>query len=166
MSGSGVSPAFTAFQQGWEAELADFPLPAFSPGTKADFRVNSRVARVHDVAITELNGASVIRTDGPLGGPEDVVRLYAVKRGAWTLGGPHERGERTITAGQFLLKHVGRPSHFETVPDTAAKVLVLPAAVLKPLLAGRIIAGPESRKVRPTSTILRSTVRIAPITPR
>ena len=30
----------------------------------------------------------------------------------------------------------------------------------------RIIAGPERRKVRPTSTILRSTDRIAPITPR
>ena len=114
-----------------------------------DFRVKSRAVRVDDVAITDLRGASTIRTDGPLGGPEDVVRLYVVKQGAWTLGGPHDRGERTISAGQFLLKHVGKPSHFETVPNTSAQVLVLPAAVLKPLLGGRMIAGPaDSAEMR------------------
>jgi AraC-like DNA-binding protein len=96
---------------------------------------------VGDVAITDLHGATAIRTDGTLNGIEDVVRLYVVQRGAWTLGGPNERGERTISAGQFLLKHVGRPSHFETVPGTAAKVLVLPAAMLKPLLGGGVVAG-------------------------
>ncbi|MEY9961989.1 AraC family transcriptional activator of tynA and feaB [Streptacidiphilus sp. MAP12-16] len=146
----GVSRAFDAFRRGWEAEFGDgVPLPAFSPATTGDFRVKSRATKVCDVALTDLHGASVIRTDGPLNGVEDVVRLYVVQRGAWTLGGPHDRGERTISARQFLLKHVGRSSHFETLPDTLAKVLVLPAAMLKPLLGNRIITGPaDSAEVR------------------
>lgn len=136
------SPAFAAFRHGWEAEFGDTaPLPAFSPATMGDFRVRSRAVRVNDVAITDLRSASVIRTEGPLGGPEDVVRLYVVKRGAWTLGGAHDRTERTIAAGQFLLKHVGRQSHFETVANTTAKVLVLPTSMLTPLLGNRAVAG-------------------------
>jgi AraC-like DNA-binding protein len=144
-TGAGVSRAFDAFQRGWEKEFGDgVPLPTFSSATIGDFRVKSRVTRVDDVAITDLHGKSVIRTDGPLGGPEDVVRMYVVQRGAWSLGGSHDRNERTISAGQFLLKHVARPSHFETLPDTTAKVLVLPAAILKPLLGGGIITGPAN----------------------
>jgi AraC family transcriptional regulator, positive regulator of tynA and feaB len=65
MDGSGVSPAFAALQRGWQAGLGGFPLPAFSPATMADFRVTSRATRVDDVAVTDLHGASVIRTEGP-----------------------------------------------------------------------------------------------------
>jgi hypothetical protein len=49
---------------------------------------------VDDAAITDLSGESVIRTEGPLGGPEDVVRLYVVRRGAWTLGSLDDPGEK------------------------------------------------------------------------
>jgi AraC family transcriptional activator of tynA and feaB len=145
-----VSPAFDVFQRGWKAEFGDgIPLPAFSPATTRDFRVTSRAVRVDDAAITDLTGESVIRTDGPLGGPEDVVRLYVVRRGAWTLGSPDDPGEQTVSAGGFLLKHVGQPSHFETMPETTARVLVLPAAMLKPLLGRRIITGPaDSAELR------------------
>jgi len=145
-----VSPAFDAFRRGWETEFgADFPLPAFSPATTGDFRVRSRAARVDDVAITDIRGVSAIRTEGPTDGAEDLVRMYVVQQGAWTLGGSDEPGELTVPAGGFLLRHVGRPSHFETAPDTTARVLVLPAAMLKPLLGGRIITGPaDSAEVR------------------
>ena len=145
-----VSRAFDVFQRGWKAEFGDgIPLPAFSPATTRDFRVASRAVRVDDAAITDLTGESVIRTDGPLGGPEDVVRLYVVRRGSWTLGSPDDPGEQTVSAGGFLLKHVGRPSHFETTPDTTARVLVLPAAMLKPLLGRRIVTGPaDSAELR------------------
>jgi AraC family transcriptional activator of tynA and feaB len=158
-----VSRAFDAFRRAWEREFGEgVPLPTFSSATKGDFRVKSRATRVDDVAITDLHGTSAIRTDGPLGGPEDVVRLYVVQRGAWTLGGPHDLGERTVAAGQFLLKHVGRPSHFETVPDTRAKVLVLPAAMLKPLLGGRDLAGPadtaEMRLLTAHTNMVHSTM--------
>jgi AraC-like DNA-binding protein len=71
-----------------------------------------------------------------------VVRLYLVERGTWTLGGGADRSEQTVPAGQFLLKHVGLPSHFETAPDTTARIVILPAAMLTPLLGNRAIAGP------------------------
>lgn len=84
------------------------PEQSFCPATTRDFRVTSRAIRVDDAAITDLSGESVIRTEGPLGGPEDVVRLYVVRRGAWTLGSPDDPGEQTVSAGGFLLKHVAR----------------------------------------------------------
>ncbi|RAG85531.1 DNA-binding protein [Streptacidiphilus pinicola] len=141
--GQGVAVERAAeLRRGWEAEFGTTaPLPAVSPATRGDFRVRSRAVRVDDVAVTDLRGASVIRTEGPLGGPEDVVRLYVVKRGAWTLGGGHDGTERTVSAGQFLLKHIGRPQHFATVADTTAKVLVLPAPMLTPLLGNRAVTG-------------------------
>ncbi|MFD3563569.1 helix-turn-helix domain-containing protein [Streptomyces sp. NPDC058686] len=148
----GTAPQpFDAFRSGWETEIGDgFPLPTFSPATTRDFRVRSRATKVGDVAITDLHGASAIRTEGPLVGVEDQVRMYVVRRGSWALGAPLARGEQTVPAGQFLLRHVGRPLHFETVPDTTAKVLVLPSTMLKPLLGARqSVAGPaDSAEVR------------------
>jgi AraC family transcriptional activator of tynA and feaB len=143
--------AFDAFRSGWETDIGDgFPLPTFSPATTRDFRVRSRATKVGDVAVTDLHGASAIRTEGPLNGVEDQVRMYIVQRGSWTLGAPLSRGEQTVPAGQFLIRHIGRPLHFETVPETRAKVLVLPAAMLTPLLGERqSVSGPaDSAEVR------------------
>lgn len=147
----GAAPrGFDAFLRGWRAQVGDgFPQPTYSPATMRDFRVKTRVAKVRDVAIVDVHGASVAETAGPPGGPEDQVRLYVVRRGAWTLSDPRDRAEHTIPAGQFLLRHVGLPAHFTTAPHTTAKILVLPAAKLKPLLGNRIIAGPvDSPEVR------------------
>jgi AraC family transcriptional activator of tynA and feaB len=143
--------AFDAFRSGWETEIGDgFPLPTFSPATTRDFRVRSRATKVGDVAVTDLHGASAIRTEGPLNGVEDQVRMYIVRSGSWTLGAPLARGEQTVPAGQFLIRHIGRPLHFETVPDTRAKVLVLPAAMFTPLLGERqsVSGSADSAEVR------------------
>ncbi|MYW06512.1 helix-turn-helix domain-containing protein [Streptomyces sp. SID3343] len=143
---------FTNFVHDWETQVGDgFPLPTFSPDTTGDFRVKGRAAKVGDVAITDLHGASALRTADP-GDDEDRVRIWLVRRGAWTLGGgpgPDHGGERTISAGQFLVRHVGRPVHFETAPHTTAKVVVLPTAMLEPLLGNRILTGStDSAEVR------------------
>ncbi|MFE9601354.1 helix-turn-helix domain-containing protein [Streptomyces hokutonensis] len=143
--------AFDTFRNGWETEIGDgFPLPTFSPATTRDFRVRSRATTVGDVAVTDLHGASAIRTEGPLNGVEDQVRMYIVRSGSWALGAPLTRDEQTVPAGQFLIRHIGRPLHFETVPDTRAKVLVLPAATLTPHLGERqSVSGPaDSAEVR------------------
>ncbi|MFB7510719.1 DNA-binding protein, partial [Streptomyces broussonetiae] len=138
-----VPRAFDAFRSGWQTQVGDgFPLPAFSRATIDDFRVRTRATTVGDAAITDIEGASAIRTAGTAGGVEDQVRLYAVYRGAWTLGGARDGVEHTVSAGQFLLRHVGRPSHFETAPGTTARVIVLPAAMLTPLLGDRVVTGP------------------------
>ena len=34
--------------------------------------------------------------------------MYVVRSGAWTLGGPSGYGDQTVSAGQFLVRHVGR----------------------------------------------------------
>jgi AraC-like DNA-binding protein len=132
-----------AFRDAWKTQIGDgFPLPTFSPAMTGDYRVRTRAARVHDVAITDIHAESAIQTAGRLGGIEDQVRMWLVEQGGWTIGGPLERDQRTVPAGQFLLRHVGRPSHFQTAPHTAARVVVLPAVVLKPLLRNRIVTGP------------------------
>ncbi|RSM82001.1 DNA-binding protein [Kibdelosporangium aridum] len=138
-----ITGGFDTFLRGWQTQVGDdFPQPTYSPATIRDFRMKTRVAKVRDVAIVDVHGVSAAETAGTPGGVEDQVRLYVMRRGAWTLSDPRDRGEHTISAGQFLLRYVGRPAHFTTVPQTTAKILVLPAATLKPLLGNRIITGP------------------------
>lgn len=65
------------------------------------------------------------------------------------MAGARDHTERTVPAGRFLLRHVGRPSHFGTAPHTTAKAIVLPSATLKPLLGDRVVTGPvDSAEVR------------------
>ncbi|MET7351335.1 hypothetical protein [Streptomyces mirabilis] len=91
----GAAPrGFDAFLREWERKIGDgFPQPTYSPAAIGDFRVRARATRVSDVAITDVHGASAIRSAGTPGGMEGQVRLYVVGRGAWTLGGPPDRGE-------------------------------------------------------------------------
>jgi hypothetical protein len=134
----------------WVSRVGDgFGVPGFAPDTIGDVGVRGRATRVRDVGITDFRAVSALRSEGELTGTEDLVRMFVVRRGAWTLGGPGDRGARTVPAGQFLLRHVGRPVHFRTLPHTAVKVLVLPSAVLRPLLGNRAVTGPaDSAEVR------------------
>ncbi|GLV78356.1 helix-turn-helix domain-containing protein [Streptomyces hygroscopicus] len=145
-----ASGAFDAFRREWETQIGDgFRLPTFSPATMADFRSRSRAFRVGDAAVTDFYSESVLRTDGPVVRVEDQVRLYVVRRGAWRLDGSSDRGAHSVSAGQFHLRHVGRPTLFETAPHTVAKVVVLPSAMLKPLIGKRTFTGPvDSAEVR------------------
>lgn len=56
------------YERSWHSHVGDeFPLPRFSAATVADFRVRFRAARLHDVALTIVDGASAARTaDGPV----------------------------------------------------------------------------------------------------
>ncbi|MEV6508417.1 helix-turn-helix domain-containing protein [Streptomyces sp. NPDC051642] len=76
--------------------------------------------------------------------------MYVVRSGSWSLGAPLARDEQAVPAGQFLIRHIGRPLRFETVPDTRVKVLVLPAATLSPLLGERqcVSGSADSAEVR------------------
>lgn len=125
-----VSHGFDLFRHGWLTEVgAAFPLPTFSSSTRGDFRVRTRVAKVRDVAVTDLHSASTIRTAGTPYGYADQVRMYVVGRGAWTLGGTPGGDEYAVAGGQFLLRY-GSPLHFGAAPDTSVRILTLPAAVL------------------------------------
>ncbi len=75
--------------------------------------------------------------------------MYVVRRGTWTLGSPPGYGNQGVPAGQFLVRHLGRLTAFETTADLTAKFLVLPPDELKPLLGNRAISGPaDSAEMR------------------
>lgn len=130
------------YEQNWSAHIGDeFPLPTFSAATMADFRLRFRAARVHDVAVTTVDGVSPAQTaEGPV--PDtDHVRLWLVRSGAWALGSRRSSVEHTVAAGGFLLRHAGGIPHFSLPPRTRARCIVLPAAPFAPALAGRQVAG-------------------------
>ncbi|MGW0901105.1 helix-turn-helix domain-containing protein, partial [Streptomyces goshikiensis] len=152
------------FRRGWETQVGDdvFQLPAFSPDTVGDFRVKGNVAKVHGAAIADLHAASATRTADVPGGDQDLVAMYVVRRGAWTLGGPPGHGDQTVSAGQFLVRHLGGLTAFETTAHLTAKFLVLPPGELKPLLGTRVITGPadsaEMRLLTALTDMIHTTV--------
>ncbi|GAB2627005.1 transcriptional regulator [Paractinoplanes abujensis] len=144
-------PTFAAFQDAWAAQLGDgLPMPAFDQATKADYRGRARVARLRDITVVDAHAVSALRTLEDPDDVEDLVKMYVVRRGTWTLGGaPLAAGHTAVPAGQFLLHHMVRPTPFETAPQTNAKILVLPAAVLASELGNRAVVGPaDSAEVR------------------
>ncbi|WP_371592347.1 helix-turn-helix domain-containing protein [Streptomyces virginiae] len=152
------------FRRGWETQVGDdvFQLPAFSSDTIGDFRVKGNVAKVHGAAIADLHAASATRTADVPGGDQDLVAMYVVRRGAWTLGGSPGHGDRTVSAGQFLVRHLGSLTAFETSAHLTAKFLVLPPGELKPLLGTRGITGPadsaEMRLLTALTDMIHTTV--------
>lgn len=146
---AGAGPrGFDALRHAWETQIGDvFRLPTFSPATIGDLRVKGRAAKVRDVAISDVRSASAL--SGTPGDDHDAVVMHVVRRGTWTLDDHPDRGEHTVSAGQFRLRHFGRPYAFETAPHTTTKILALPAARLGPVLGNRIITGPaDSAEVR------------------
>ncbi|KQV14508.1 MULTISPECIES: helix-turn-helix domain-containing protein [unclassified Kitasatospora] len=161
----GAAPrGLDAFRRGWETQVGDdvFQLPDFTTDTVGDFRVKGNVAKVHDAAIADLHAASATRTADVPGGDQDLVAMYVVRHGAWTLGGPPGQGDRTVSAGQFLVRHVGSLTAFETSANLTAKFLVLPPAELKPLLGNRVVTGPadsaEMRLLTALTDMIHTTV--------
>ncbi|MGI5197728.1 helix-turn-helix domain-containing protein [Streptomyces sp. CA-288835] len=146
---AGAGPrGFEALRRAWETQIGDvFRLPSFSPATIGDLRVKGRAAKVRDVAISDVRSTSAL--SGTPGDDHDAVVMHVVRRGRWTLDDLSDRGEHTVSAGQFRIRHFGRPYAFETAPHTTTKILALPAARLSPVLGNRVITGPaDSPEVR------------------
>ncbi|WP_234357125.1 helix-turn-helix domain-containing protein [Streptomyces sp. NBRC 110028] len=141
---------FDVLQRVWDTQLgAVFPMPALSPASVDGIRARGRLARIRDVAIVDVHGPTAIRSPDTFVGAEDLVGVSVVRRGAWTFGGPRDRFQHTISAGQFLLRHFGTFPCFKTAPNTTTQFLILPLATFKPLLGDRSIAGPlDSAEMR------------------
>jgi len=135
--------AYRSFEREWSSQFGnDFRLPAFNAATTTHFRVKSRGARIDNVVMVDLYGASAVRTGGTLHGEGDQVRMYLMQRGAWTLDRTRSSDEYTVRAGQFMLRNFVSPPHFSVAPHTTARMLFLPSAILKPLVGRRFIGGP------------------------
>lgn len=148
----GAAPrAFDAYRRRWEAQVGDgFALQTLTPSTAGDFRAKVSTARVHDLVITGGYCASAMRTVDTPKSVEDQIQLYTVSQGTWVIGDESGHLQHTVQAGQFLLRRRERPSPFETVPHTAAKIiLALSPSALTPLLGKRAIAGSaDSAEIR------------------
>ncbi|MBT0769868.1 helix-turn-helix domain-containing protein [Kineosporia sp. J2-2] len=114
------------------------PLPAFSAGTRAGLRGRFQATRLSDTLVVDFAADSAFRTAGTPVAGEDVVRLWIVRRGQWALGNSRTDNETTVSAGGFMLRHVGRLTHFATPPRTVAQVFVLP----RTLMRERTVTGP------------------------
>ncbi|MFF9768877.1 helix-turn-helix domain-containing protein [Streptomyces sp. NPDC014636] len=159
----GAAPrGLDVFRRGWETQIGDdvFQLPAFSPDTIGDFRVKGNVTKVHGAAIADLHAASATRTADVQGGDQDLVAMYVVRRGTWTLGGPPGYGDQAVSAGRFLVRHLGRLTAFETTAHLTAKFLVLPPGELKPLVGNRAITGPADSAEMRLLTALTNMIHI------
>jgi len=137
----GAPQGSEAFLREWESEISDGCQPTNSPATTNEFRVKSRALKMHDVAIIDLHGVSAVRSDRVPPKFEHQVRMFVVRRGTWTRDGSRNRGDQTLSTGEFVLEHTDQKSRYETVPDTTAKLFVLPAAIFNPLLGNRITIG-------------------------
>ncbi|GAA1179058.1 helix-turn-helix domain-containing protein [Streptomyces hebeiensis] len=135
---------FDTFRRGWEAQVGEgFPLPVFTPGADGGFRVSARASKVDDAVIADLYSEAFSgHTGGVRDHFQDRVLMHVLRRGRWHFARPDDHGHLTVPAGQFIVRHNGPPARFEVLPRTRAKVLILPASLIRPLIGDRQVVGP------------------------
>ncbi|MFJ9380713.1 helix-turn-helix domain-containing protein [Streptomyces sp. NPDC101455] len=142
---------FDVFRQAWEKQIREaLPLPPLEPLGPGGFRVSVRASKVRDTVIADLYGESLAGgTRGASHHLDDRILVHVMVRGEWHFLHPRGTGGVTVPAGQFIARHNGPPARFEVAPRTTAKVLILPASQLRPLIGDRPVVGPaDSAEVR------------------
>jgi AraC family transcriptional activator of tynA and feaB len=135
---------FDAFRREWESQIGQaLPLPPLEPLGSGNFRVGVHASKVHDAVIASLHRESM--TSGIRGASrhlDDRVLVHVMEHGEWRFVRPRNGGEISVPAGQFIVRHNGPPARYEVEPRTTAKVLILPASELRPLIRDRATVGP------------------------
>jgi AraC-like DNA-binding protein len=121
-----------------------FVFPEFDLSPRGDDRIHVQATRVHDFATTAVSFAPQMRSARLGGEVDDLAWLYVVDHGSWTVGEPGDRESRTVAAGGFMLRHVGRHLPSRTAPGTRARVTMLPSNLLRALPRDRVITGPTN----------------------
>jgi AraC family transcriptional regulator, positive regulator of tynA and feaB len=148
------------FGSSWHSTIGEaIPLPTFA-SSQLDGQIWA--GRAGSAAINQVRTTAPVRTVALPQTAENVVRLWAVHNGHWHLADPYGQGPHQVSAGQFLLQGVKTTSHFETAPDTATTILILPHRSLKAVLQARVVTGstdsPELRLLLAHATMLRETL--------
>jgi AraC-like DNA-binding protein len=126
---------FHNYQYEWETRIGGpFSLPSLEG--VANSRMRTRTTRLQDILFGTYQGTAGLRTAPGTASARDHVRLWLTYQGGWRLGDAH--GEHTLKPSTFTV-HRGPIAHFEAEPHTRAWVLVLPSAVLEPLIGRRRI---------------------------
>ncbi|MEU1801378.1 helix-turn-helix domain-containing protein [Streptomyces sp. NPDC019937] len=134
---------FDVFRREWESQVGEaLPLPPMEPIGSGDFRVRVRASKLHDTVIADLYGESMAGSpQGAFHHLDDRVLVHVMERGEWRFIRPRDGGGTSVPAGQFIVRHNGPPVRFEIEPRTTARVLILPASQLRPLIRDRAIVG-------------------------
>lgn len=137
--------AFDSFRGGWESQTGEaYPLPPFIPArTGGAYRIGVRASKLHDLVIGSLYGELMVGTTGSTRDhADDMMLMHVVQRGTWSFG-PADGSATPVTAGQFSLRHCGRPT-FEAAARSTATLLILPASHIRPLLGDQHLVGPTA----------------------
>ncbi|MGW4128566.1 helix-turn-helix domain-containing protein [Amycolatopsis japonica] len=141
---------FDTFRHAWATQVGEvWPLAGLDIGESGDFRIKAQAVTLHDTVIADVHSASFLGQTTAAGGAGDRVLIHLMRRGAWRFTRPG--GETTaVPAGSFIARHNGPPSMFAVDPGATARVLILPAPVLEPLLGGRqhVTGSADSAEVR------------------
>jgi AraC family transcriptional activator of tynA and feaB len=120
-------------------------------------RVHTRDSQAVDVTVTDF--ATTIRLE--MGTPQDTensLRLYVVRRGAWTLRYGSEK--ITLGTGRFMVRRSPGLIGFEMLPRTSGLTVRLPAEIAeeasKPIIGSA--AAPEARLLSAYASVLHDTV--------
>ena len=134
---------FDVFRQEWATQVGgDWPLPGPDLGGSDTFQMDARVVPAHDILIADVDITSFSGQMTGVDDADDRVQIHLIEHGEWSFSWPDRLGEAvTVPAGSFIARHDGPPTWFRAAPGTRAKILILPAPVLRPLTRGRQVAG-------------------------
>lgn len=142
--GSPAETGFDTFWRAWEEQVGtEHPAPDFTPDGADDFQLGARAVTAHDAVIADVRSKLLVGSyaSSPQQREEQVV-MHVVRHHTWHFARP--RGDAyAIGAGDFLIQRSGPPTS-EDARDTAATVLLLPAAPLSSVIRDRLVPGPTS----------------------
>jgi AraC family transcriptional regulator, positive regulator of tynA and feaB len=129
-------------RDGWEAQTGGaYPLPPFRPVRPGGHRISVQASTLLDMLVDGVYSESLVGTHG--GGAEqsdDLVMMHIVQRGTWSFSEPDGGPATRLAAGEFSLRQSRRPA-FEIARRSAARMLILPASRLRPLVGDLPIVG-------------------------
>jgi AraC-like DNA-binding protein len=134
-----------ATRQAFQAQIGNaLGFPELDPNGPPPGLVHVQAARVYDFATAVTSFVPSLRASPSADGTDDLVWLHVVDHGAWTIGKPGDPESRTLSAGQFALRHYGTPVPQSTAPGTRGRTTVLPSSLLRALPRDRVVTGDAS----------------------
>ncbi len=151
-AGSAGPDGFDVLRREWDVQVGGtFPLPPFESRGPGAFRLQAHASKVGDAVIADFYAESTVgdTEGGHFHDLDDTVMLHVMQHSELHFARPRDRGGATVTAGQFIAWRTSLPWHMALGPLTTTKMLILPAAEIRPLVGDRSVVGPaDSAEVR------------------
>ncbi|MFD2416134.1 helix-turn-helix domain-containing protein [Amycolatopsis pigmentata] len=132
------------------------PAPC-APGTSEKTQVRTRDSRARDVVVTDFSTVTRLAVETSAD-TEDTLRLFVVRRGAWTLR--YGRTEAVLDAGRFTMRRSNGLNGYEMTPHTSGVTIGLPPEMAEAMttpITGPA-ATPEVRLLLAHASLLHETI--------